>query len=99
MSNDINYITDKLCITADKEIIYQDMQDEVIILNLKDDSYIGLDQAGANFWNIILDSHSVKDAYEHILSEYDIDADTLKEDLNSFIHELLGKKLIDINHI
>ncbi len=100
MSNNyINYIMDNLSITADKEIIYQDMHDEIIILNLKDDSYIGLDQTGANFWKIILDSPSVKEAYEQILNEYNVDACTLKEDLNSFIHELLEKKLIHINHI
>lgn len=98
-NNNINYIMDNLSITADKEIIYQDMLDEIIILNLKDDSYIGLDQAGANFWKIILYSPSVEEAYEQILSEYNVDPDTLKKDLNSFIHELLEKKLIHINHI
>jgi len=96
MATTRNFITNDTRVVRDKEIIFQDIQDELIILNIKDENYLGLDNVGTRFWNILLNSSTTKDAYDKIMQEYDVEPNTLRTDLNSFISELIENKLVKI---
>ncbi len=96
MDNKSNYISDKYKISRSNDILDQDMQDELIILNMKDENYLGLDETGTRFWKVLLNSSSVKDAYEKLLDEYEVEPETLHSDLNEFIGNLEKNGLITI---
>ncbi len=92
-----NLVTENLKINEQKEILYQDIEDEIIILNMKDENYMGLDQVGARMWNILLSSNTIQDAYDQLLEEYKVEPDTLKKDLNNFINELIKNDLVTVS--
>jgi len=92
-----NLVTEYLKINQQKEILYQDIEDELIILNIKEENYLGLDKVGTNLWNILLNSSSIKHAYDQMLEEYEVEPEILKNDLNNFINELEKNGLVTIS--
>jgi len=91
-----NYISENLTIKRSNDILFQDIQDEIIILNMNNENYLGLDKVGARFWNILLNTSSVKHAYDQILDEFDVESGTLEKDLNDFLSELQKNGLVSI---
>jgi len=94
-----NLVTEYLKINQQKEILYQDIEDELVILNIKEENYFGLDKVGTSLWNILLNSSSIKHAYDQMLEEYDVEPEILKNDLSNFINELEKNGLVRISTI
>jgi hypothetical protein len=85
----------RLSITPDTLINVID--GESVILNMKSESYYGLDQIGTRMWTLLTTSDSIQTAYQQLLTEYDVSADVLRKDLNDFIDKLMTKGLLKIN--
>jgi len=96
MNKKKNLVTDDLRIKQSEEILFQDIEDELIILNINDENYLGLDQVGTRMWNVLLNCNTTKDAYDQLLQEYEVEPTTLKKDLNNFINELLKNNLVKL---
>lgn len=94
-----NLVTENLKINQQKEILYQDIEDELIILHMENENYLGLDKVGTRFWNILISSKTVKEAYNKILEEYEVEPDPLKKDLNNFINELIKNDLVSVSSV
>jgi hypothetical protein len=69
---------------------------ESVFLNLKSESYFGLDEIGTRMWNLLTRSPSIQAAYDTLLQEYDIDEAQLHSDLDELIQMLLANGLVEI---
>lgn len=69
---------------------------ESVLLNLSADSYFGLDQIGTDMWQCLTAERTIQAAYEKLLDEYEVDAETLKTDLTSFVEKLVEHQLVDV---
>jgi len=99
MNKKKNLVTDDLRIKQSEEILFQDIEDELIILNINDENYLGLDQVGTRMWNVLLNSNTTKHAYNQLLEEYDVEPNTLKKDLNNFINNLIENNLVKLTAV
>ena len=72
------------------------IEGESVLLNLKSESYFGLDQVGTRMWALLTTSDSIQAAYEKLLDEYDVDAEELKLDLSDLIENLLSQGLVEL---
>ncbi len=57
--------------------------EESVLLNLKSESYYGLDEVGTRMWTALTTSDSIEAAYEMLLAEYHIGAEVLQTDLQA----------------
>ncbi len=87
----------KLSVTQDTLINF--IGGESVILNLKSESYFGLDQVGTRMWSLLTTSDSVQSAYESLIDEYDVGADKLREDLSELIDKLLARGLVEVSGV
>jgi hypothetical protein len=83
----------KLVVTSDTLINV--IEGESVLLNLKSESYFGLDQVGTRMWTLLTTSGSIQAAYEKLLDEYEVEAAELKRDLSEFIENLLSLNLVE----
>ena len=67
------------------------LEKESVFLNLETERYYGLDETGTRMWQVVTEAPTIENAYEMLLSEFDVEAELLRQDLS----ELLGW-LIDI---
>lgn len=84
-------------ISVTKEAVHCDLEDEVVILGLKDGVYYGLNPVGSFIWKLIQKPISVKEIKEAILKEYDVDEETCENDLQELLGDLLDKGLVELS--
>ena len=75
-------------------VIYQTLQDEVVILNMANQEYYGLDDVGASMWKMLLDQRDVGAVADHMTAEYKVDRETVLGDLSALVRQLLDSGLL-----
>ncbi len=79
-------------------VLVQQVAGEAVLLNLQSERYFGLDGVGTRMWNLITTSDSIQSAYEALLSEYEVDADQLRRDVQNLVGNLLENGLLEAAH-
>lgn len=93
----IHKISDLSVISVTKEAVHCDVEDEVVILGLKDGVYYGLNPVGAFIWNIIIQEPKiVAEIRDAVLEEYDVSEEVCEKDLMELIAELSDKGLVEV---
>ncbi len=72
------------------------IEGEAVLLNLKSESYYGLDAMGAEMWTALTGSDSIGAAYEKLLDEYDVEPERLRADLSELVEQLTAKGLLEV---
>lgn len=73
------------------------IEGESVLLNLKNESYYGLDEIGTRMWEVLTTTDKVQSAFDQLLDEYDVEAETLKQDLQEFIGNLMEHGLVELS--
>jgi hypothetical protein len=76
------------------DVLISNLQEESVILNLDSERYYGLDNVGTRFLSILNASESIEAAYEVLCDEYDVDAQSLRQDLLALIENLLQQGIL-----
>ena len=71
--------------------------DEVIILGLDDNMYFGLSDTGARVWELVQSPRTVAEILDTIVSEYDVDHQRARADLDALLGDLLSRGLIAVS--
>lgn len=79
-----------------EDVVWRDLDDEVVILNVLSNQYFGLSGAGSAMWRLLAESGSVEEIVAHLEEEFDAGAEQLRDDLEALIKDLEGKGLLKI---
>lgn len=69
--------------------------EESVLLDLKTERYLGLDDVSARFWDLLTSGGSIQSAYETLLNEFEVDPDRLRKDVDDFVQELSELGLVE----
>jgi hypothetical protein len=83
-------------VTVPSDVLMREVAGESVILNLDTETYFGLDETGTRMWLTLTESETIQHAYESLLAEYDVESDTLRNDLIKLIEELVSHGLLEI---
>jgi hypothetical protein len=75
-------------------VIYQNLQDEVVILNMASGEYYGLDSVGASMWKMLIDQREIAAVADRMVTEYEVRPDTVRGDLHTLVRQLLDAGLL-----
>ncbi len=78
------------------DVIFNDLQGEVVLLNLKTGIYFGLDPVGTRAWQLIQDHGSLGPVKDAMLREYEVSAEHLSEDLLDLVTRLVDNRLVEV---
>jgi coenzyme PQQ synthesis protein D (PqqD) len=76
------------------EVLISNLQEESVILNLDSERYYGLDDVGTRFLSVLNTAASIEAAYEVLRDEYDVDAQSLRQDLLGLVEHLLQQGIL-----
>lgn len=79
---------------ANDKVLFQKLGDEAVILHLDSEEYFGLDHVGTRMWEVLTTEGSVEKALPKLLEEYDVEATTLKNDLEELVASLKTEKIL-----
>lgn len=77
-----------------EDVIVREVEKEAVLLNLATQSYYNLNPVGARMLQLLTGSPSIEQAYTTLVSEYDADPQTLKNDLLELVEQLLAQGLV-----
>ena len=84
----------RLRITED--VIYQKVDEEMVLLNLETGIYYGLDPVGSRFLELLLQHDSLDRVFENMLREYEVSPERLQQDIQRLVQQLQTNKLVDV---
>jgi Coenzyme PQQ synthesis protein D (PqqD). len=79
------------------DVLVSNLEGESVLLNLKSERYYGLDQVGTRFLTLLSSSESIEHAFDALLAEYDVEAETLRTDLTALLLDLREQGLVEIS--
>jgi hypothetical protein len=89
-------ISDASVVRAAKHQVSCDLSGEVVILNLKDGVYYGLNPVGSRIWTLLEEPRSVGELRTVLLDEYDIEPDVCWQQLSSLLNDLAIHGLLEV---
>jgi hypothetical protein len=81
-------------VKAAPDQVFANLDDEAVILNLKDGVYYGLNSVGAHIWNLLQERRTVGEIRNLILAEYKVLPVRCERDLIQLLQDLAAKGLI-----
>ena len=78
------------------DVLISRLQEESVILNLDSERYFGLDDVGTHMLSVLSTADSIEAAYEALLGEFDVDDQTLRQDLLALVESLLQKGIVRV---
>jgi hypothetical protein len=75
-------------------VLYQELEDEAVLLNMANQQYYGLNDVGAQMWKSLTEAESVAAAEDKLASMYEIERPTLRSDLEALVRDLLKAGLL-----
>jgi coenzyme PQQ synthesis protein D (PqqD) len=84
--------SDKVSVPA--HVLVRFLDKEAVLLNIETERYFGLDETGARMWQLATTAANIDAAYQALLSEYDVDGETLREHLSELLEKLAGNGLL-----
>ena len=83
-------------VVAAKDQVSSDLGEEVVILNLKNGVYYGLDEVGARIWGLIQEPKAVEEIRDVLLDEYEVEVERCERDLLALLEELVADGLVEV---
>lgn len=81
-------------ISISPDVMVRKVGEESVLLDLKTERYLGLDDVSARFWDLLTGGGSIQSAYETLLAEFEVDPERLRTDLGDFVQELVQSGLV-----
>jgi hypothetical protein len=84
-------------VVASQEQVACELTDEVVILNLRNGEYYGLNPVGAKIWTMIQEPRTVADIRDAILAEYEeLTPDECTQDVLELLQQLADSELLEV---
>lgn len=81
-------------ITPAPHVLFQEVDGETVLLDLKAERYFSLDEVGTRFWELSAE-HAEPDAVvARLLGEFSVEETTLRADLGALVEQLHAAGLI-----
>jgi hypothetical protein len=68
-----------------------------VLLDLRREVYLGLDEVGATIWRGIEDGATAQSIAERIADEYDVPTETVFSDVARFMEDLAARRLVMVS--
>ena len=79
-------MTQKIEISS--EVLTQEVGGETVILDLKSESYFGLDEVGTRIWQLLQEQDDIQAITATMLNEYDVEEKQLEKDIQDLLTQL-----------
>ena len=76
------------------DVLFQEVGDETVLLDLASESYFGLNEVGARIWQLIGDGATLQSVFDALVQEFDAEPERIHADLLALVDELARAGLI-----
>jgi hypothetical protein len=84
-------------VSTPAQVVTRPLDGELVLLNLDTETYFGLDEVGTRMWEVLSTTPSIEAAFGQLAAEYDVDATTLRTDLEALLGQLVDGGLVELH--
>jgi hypothetical protein len=89
-------ISDSSRLAIAPDVLASELGAEVVMLNLHDGTYYGLDGAGTEIWKLLQHPVKIDEIVSAVVALYDVDAGRCREDVCTLLGHLLERGLVEV---
>lgn len=82
-------------LVAVQDSLTSEVEDEKVVLQTETETYYGIDGVGAVAWDLLQQPRSLDELQEAIVSEYDVEPERCRRDLEAFAADLVENGLVE----
>lgn len=94
--SDQQTITLETAIKHVEGVFWQDVVEDVVMLDVEKGQYFGAENTGAFIWRLFEQPATVSVACDRLMDEYDVDRETCEEEVLAFLEQLHKAGLIEV---
>ncbi len=79
-------------------VFAQEVDGEMVLLDMNSENYFGLDEVGTAIWQAIQEKETLKEVFDLLLEQYDVESDVLEKDLLDFVDKLVESGLVAVEN-
>ena len=83
-------------VRANDNVLFQELQEEAVLLNLNSGVYFGLNPVGTRIWHLIIEKQQVLEITRSIVAEFDVSEEQCTADLIALVTKLESQGLVTI---
>jgi len=84
----------RMQVEISKDLVYQELDGEMVILEMKSGEYFGIDAIGSRIWQMLEKKVPPMVMVETLKEEYEVEPDLCRQQVVTFLRELELNKLI-----
>ena len=77
-------------------VLSSEIGGEHVLLNLREGTYYGLEDAGSDIWRLIQKPIAVDELCRTIVETYDVDPERCRNDVGNLLRDLADRGLVDL---
>jgi hypothetical protein len=77
--------------------LHRELQGEGVLLQLDTGEYFGLDEVAQRMWALIVEHGDLRIVRDHLLDEFEVEAERLTSDLDGLVDELVLRRLVTVS--
>jgi hypothetical protein len=81
---------------AGEHVLFRQLDDEAVLLDLQSGTYFGLNDVGARAWQLILEHGHLSKVVEVLQKEYAAAPEVVERDLLALAGQLVSQKLVHV---
>jgi hypothetical protein len=75
---------------------WREIEKKAVVVSVKDNEVIVFNEVGTEIWKFIKSERKINEIVRHVLSLFDSDKKTVKEDVESFLKDLQEREMLDV---
>lgn len=89
-------ISDATTVVVARDVLASELGAELVMLNLADGIYYGLDGVGAAVWKLVQTPVTVAVICQELIAAYDVDPELCRADVLKLLTDLSSRGLVDV---
>ncbi|MBN8837092.1 MAG: PqqD family protein [Sphingobacteriia bacterium] len=81
----------------DTRFLCSALGDEMVMMDMENGDYIGINNVGTDIWSILEKPASIKDIVNHLLTGYDVSEEQCTKEVHAFLIKMHEQNLLIIN--
>lgn len=84
-------------ITVPGDVVYNEVDGELVLLSTTSGKYYGLDESGTRFWSLLAELARLGTVHARLIDEFDAPPERVWTDLVRLVNELAENGLVEIH--
>ena len=83
-------------VTIPEDLVYQELDGEMVLLNMQSGQYFGIDEIGSKIWALVEEKVLPVDIVKRLIAEYEVSEEDCQQQVAAFLDELAKEGLIQM---